>query len=304
MNEQQQDSWRHLYPFESNFLELSGHHYHYLDEGQGPLLLMVHGNPTWSFYWRDLILGLRARYRVVAVDHIGCGLSDKPQDYSYNLAQHIRNLVDLIDQLDLNQISLFAHDWGGAVGLGAALQRAERFSRFVLFNTAAFPPPYVPLRIRLCRTPLVGSWAIRGANLFARAALFMATEKRSRMTAAVRAGFLAPYDSWAHRIAIDQFVRDIPLTPRHHTWQTLSEIQSRLPTLTNRPVQIIWGMRDWCFRESCLEQLRQLLPQSEVHRLDDAGHYVVQDAHERIVPIVSEFLSQGSCDESTRTHGW
>ena len=292
MNEQHNDNWRRLYPFESHFLDLAGHRYHYLDEGRGPPLLMVHGNPTWSFYWRDLIVALRTGHRVIAVDHVGCGLSDKPQSYSYTLTQHIGNLVALVDHLDLKQIGLFAHDWGGAVGLGAALERAERFSRFVLFNTAAFPPPYVPLRIRVCRTPLLGSWAIRGANLFARAALWMATEKTSRMTADVRAGFLAPYDNWAHRIAIDRFVRDIPLTSRHPTWHTLCEIEQRLRTFADRPVQIIWGMRDWCFRESCLEQLQQLFPQGQVHRLDDAGHYVVQDAHERIVPVVTDFLDQ------------
>lgn len=292
MNDQQSDIWRRLYPFESHFLELSGARYHYLDEGRGQPLLMVHGNPTWSFYWRDLILGFRAEHRAVAVDHIGCGLSDKPQDYSYTLAQHIRNLVALIDRLDLNQITLLAHDWGGAVGLGAALQRRERFSRFVLFNTAAFPPPFIPLRIRLCRLPLLGSWAIRRANLFARAALWMATEKPARMTAEVRAGLLAPYDNWAHRIAIDRFVRDIPFTHRHPTWHTLNEIQCGLPTLADCPVQLIWGMRDWCFRRSCLERLRQLFPHGEVHPLEDAGHYVVQDAHEKIVPLVLDFLDR------------
>ena len=282
--------WRRLYPFQSHFLELQDVRYHYLDEGRGRPLLMVHGNPTWSFYWRNLILGLRDEHRTVAVDHIGCGLSDKPQDYSYTLTRHIANLVELIDQLDLNEITLLAHDWGGAIGLGAALRRAERFSRFILFNTAAFPPPFVPLRIRLCRTPLLGVCAIRGANLFARAALRMATEQPQRMTADVKTGLLAPYDSWAHRVAINQFVRDIPFNRRHPTWKTLDDIERDLPTLADRPAQLIWGMRDWCFRRSCLERLRQIFLDAEVHPFEDAGHYVVEDAHERIVPVVKTFL--------------
>ena len=287
-----QNSWRQLYPFKSHFVDLQGLRYHYLDEGRGRPLLMVHGNPTWSFYWRNLVLGLRDDYRVLAVDHMGCGLSDKPAEYEYALPQHIANLVSLVDHLDLSQITLLAHDWGGAIGLGAALQRKQRFSRVILFNTAAFPPPFIPLRIRLCRTPLLGTWAIRGANLFARAALWMATERPRRMTEPVKAGLLAPYDSWAHRIAIDRFVRDIPLTQQHPTWSLLDEIERGLVEFANHPVQLIWGMRDWCFRPSCLERFRQILPHAEVHCLADAGHYVVEDAHERIVPLVQEFLSQ------------
>src|SRR5262245_37734679 len=108
--------WKSLYPFESHVLSLDGHRYHYVDEGQGEVLLLVHGNPTWSFYWRNLIQAFRARYRVIAVDHVGCGLSDKPRDYSYCLAQHVANLCQLVDGLDLREITLFAHDWGGAIG--------------------------------------------------------------------------------------------------------------------------------------------------------------------------------------------
>src|SRR6185503_4923839 len=131
-------AWRDLYPFESRFLSVRGYRLHYLDEGAGQPLLFVHGNPTWSFYWRNLILGLRDRNRCVAVDHIGCGLSDKPQDYNYTLQQRIDDLVQLVETLDLSGATLLAHDWGGAIGLGNVLRVPERFSRIVLFNTGAF----------------------------------------------------------------------------------------------------------------------------------------------------------------------
>ena len=283
--------WRSLYPFRSHELSLDSLRYHFLDEGAGEPLLMVHGNPTWSFYWRNLVTAFRDRYRVVVPDHIGCGLSDKPQRYEYRLAQHVRNLVRLIEHLNLSGVTLLAHDWGGAIGLGAALAVPERFARIVLFNTGAFPPPFVPLRIRVCRTPVVGRIALRGLNLFAKAALTMAVEKPERMTAAVRAGLLAPYDNWSNRVAIHQFVRDIPCTRRHPTWQTLADLEAKLPTLAPRPVQLIWGMRDWCFTPACLERFLQIFPHAEVHRLVDAGHYVVEDAHERIVPLVENFLA-------------
>jgi haloalkane dehalogenase len=286
------EDWRSLYPFPSLELRIDALRYHYVDEGQGQTLLMVHGNPTWSFYWRNLILAFRDQYRVVAPDHIGCGLSDKPQDYPYCLSQHIRNVVWLIEQLGLSQLTLLAHDWGGAIGLGAALQVPDRIARLVLFNTGAYPPPFVPLRLRICRTPWVGRWAIRRLNLFARAALRMAVAKPERMTPAVKAGLLAPYDSWPHRVAIQRFVADIPLTRRHPTWKTLEEIERRLPSLADRPVQLIWGMRDWCFRPQCLDRFLAIFPHAEVHRLEDASHYVVEDAHERIIPLVQAFLQK------------
>jgi haloalkane dehalogenase len=168
----------------------------------------------------------------------------------------------------------------------------ERIARLVLFNTGAFPPPFIPFRIRICRTPVLGRWAIRGLNLFARAALTMAVEKRERMTPAVCAGLLAPYDNWAHRVAIHRFVTDIPMSRRHPTWTPLAEIENRLTRLADRPVALIWGMRDWCFRPSCLERFQPLFPNACVHRLEDAGHYVIEDAHERIIPLVADFLQE------------
>jgi pimeloyl-ACP methyl ester carboxylesterase len=285
-------AWRDLYPFESHFFDIGGARLHYLDEGAGEPLLFVHGNPTWTFYWRNLILGLRDRNRCLAIDHIGCGLSDKPPDYNYTLPQRIDDLGQLVESLDLSGVTLLAHDWGGAIGLGTVLRLPERFSRIVLFNTGAFPPPFVPWRIAACRTPLLGTLAVRGFNAFARAALTMAVEKPGRMTPDVRAGLLAPYDNWVNRVAVDRFVRDIPFSPRHPTWKTLEQIETGLPSLADRPIQLIWGMRDWCFRPKCLDRFATHWPNAEIHRLADCGHYVVEDAHERIVPLVQEFLER------------
>jgi haloalkane dehalogenase len=282
--------WRPLYPFCSRYLSLGQLRYHYVDEGAGEPLVFVHGNPTWSFYWRNLIIGLKDEYRCLAVDHIGCGLSDKPQDYPYTLAQHTENLCRFIEQLDLRGVTMLVHDWGGAIGLGAAVRLRGRIKRLVIFNTAAFPPPFVPARIAVCRTPVVGRIALRGFNLFARAALSMAVEKPVRMTPDVQAGLLAPYDSWADRVAIWRFVCDIPFTRSHPTYATLAALEQQLPTLADLPVSLIWGMRDWCFRPECLRRFQAIFPQSATHELADCGHYVIEDAHERIVPLVKDFL--------------
>lgn len=284
--------WRGLYPFRSHFFETGSGRLHYVDEGQGETLLFVHGNPTWSFYWRNLIGPLRDNYRCLAVDHLGCGLSDKPQDYDYCLERHTRNLAALVEHLDARQVTLLAHDWGGAIGLGAVLAAPHRFARLVLFNTGAFPPPFVPWRIAACRLPGLGTVALRGLNLFARAALRMAVEHHERMTPDVRAGLLAPYDSWAHRIAIQRFVADIPFSKRHRTWQVLAHLEERLPALNGLPSALIWGMRDWCFRPNCLERIHQSLTGAERHEFPDAGHYVIEDAHERIVPLLRSFLTR------------
>lgn len=287
-------SWRGLYPFESHFLPRGGFRYHYLDEGQGPVLLMVHGNPTWSFYWRELVRTFRGRYRVVVPDHLGCGLSDQPSPdrYDYRLQSRIDDLVALVEHLDLKDITLVAHDWGGAIGMGAAVARPQRFCRFVLMNTAAFPGGRCPWRIRVCRVPLLGQIAVQGLNLFALAALRMATAKPERLTRAVRAGLLAPYDCWAHRTAIHRFVKDIPLGPRHPSYPALERIAAGLDQFRHHPVCLIWGIRDWCFTPSFLHRFAEFFPQAEIHRLADAGHYVVEDAHEEIVPIVDRFLEK------------
>jgi haloalkane dehalogenase len=291
--------WRQLYPFESRWHEPgSGFgRIHYLDEGpldspngNPPItLFFVHGNPTWSFHWRGLILALRDRYRCVAPDHIGCGLSDKPKRW-LTLGDHIENLSRLIESLQLDRVTLVAQDWGGAIGLGAVLRLRERLERIVLFNTGAFPPRYVPWRIRACRTPLIGRIAVQGANAFSRAALRMTLARRSRLEPAVAAGYLAPYDSWDNRRAVYGFVRDIPIRACGDTWNTLASMERQLPSLAGRPALLIWGMRDWCFRPDCLERFIEAWPQAEVHRLADVGHWVVEDAPDESLAIIARFL--------------
>jgi len=280
------------YPFASKFFTIDGLRYHYVDEGSGETLLCVHGNPTWSFAWRNLIRGLAADYRVIAVDHIGCGFSDKPQQYDYRLQTHIDNLSRFVEGLDLRKVTLLAHDWGGAIGTGVAGALTERFSRLVLFNTAAFRSTRIPFRIAVCRWPVFGPLGVRGLNLFARAALTMAVRRHERMTPAVRSGYLAPYDSWANRVAILRFVQDIPLSKNHPSYDALVRVEQGLEKLKPHPKLFIWGERDWCFTPQFLEEFLERFPDAETLRLKDAGHYVFEDAHEVIVPRVRQFLRE------------
>jgi haloalkane dehalogenase len=267
---------RSIYPFEQRRFAVPGGAINYVDEGHGPAVLMLHGNPTWSFYYRRLILALRASHRVIVPDHLGCGLSDKPQQYPYRLENHIENLVQLVRHLGIDRCDLVVHDWGGAIGLGAAVRRAFELRRLVLFNTAAFLSPRIPWRIGVCKIPGLGALAIRGLNGFARGATLMAVERP--LDPQVRAGYLL------------RFVQDIPLRPSHPTWATVDAIDQGLARFRNTPTLILWGGRDWCFNDYFLADWRQRLPDARVVRYDDAGHYVLEDAHAAIVPELARFL--------------
>lgn len=280
-----------LYPFQSRFLDLDGIRYHYLDEGRGEPIVMLHGNPTWSFYYRHLVLALRERYRIVVPDHVGCGLSDKPQSYDYCLERHIANLEGLLERLGLERMTLVVHDWGGPIGMGYAVRHPSRVARFVVFNTAAFWLPRVPVFLRLCRLPFLGALVVRRLNLFALLALSVACRRRERITSDVREGYLAPYDSYANRIAILRFVQDIPVDPRHRSFGALQTIEAGLAGLRDRPMLVVWGGKDPVFTEPFLAGWKERFPQAAVKRVEDAGHYVVEDAYERIIPWVREFLS-------------
>jgi len=282
------------YPFESHWFEVDGYVQHYLDEGKGPVLLMVHGNPTWSFAWRRLIKDLSRDHRIIAIDHLGCGFSEKPQDRdAYTLKGHIERLCSLVKLLDLKTITLFGHDWGGAIGMGCAGRMEDRFQRFVLMNTGAFRSQAMPFRIALCRIPLLGNLADRGLNLFARAALTMAVEKP--MDAARQAGFIAPYDSWANRIAVHEFVQDIPLNSAHRSYTTLTEVEESLQKFRSHPCQLIWGMKDWCFTpKDFLSEFRRRFPAAQTLEVPDAGHYVFEDAPNELLTQVRSFLGNGA----------
>lgn len=275
------------YPFRSHFLNLNGHNLHYVDEGEGRPILMLHGNPTWSFYYRNLIHTFSPKFRTVVPDHMGCGMSDKPQNYEYSLETHIQNTYKLIKFLDLKKIILIVHDWGGAIGFGLVTRYPELFDRIVILNTAAYPSEHIPQRINLLRQGKVGEWLTRKLNLFAWPATFMTTVKK--LPRPIKEGYLLPYDSWENRIAVARFVQDIPMEKSHKTYQTLSEIESRLSTLS-QPKLILWGGKDFCFNHHFFEKWVHIYPNAEAHWFAKAGHYVLEDAFEDVATKIWEFV--------------
>lgn len=290
-------SWKDEYPYSSNWHQCGDHRMHYLDEGpkDAPTIVMVHGNPTWSFYYRHLIEAFKATHRCIVPDHIGCGLSDKPQNYSYTLKQRIDDLESLLLSLDLKTpFTLVIHDWGGAIGMGYGARHPEHIRDIVVFNTAAFRSKRIPFSINICKIPLFGDIMVRGFNGFVQVAQIRAIHDKRRLKGAPKSGYLAPYDSWQNRIAVHQFVKDIPMDPKHPSYQTLVDVEDGLTNFTDRPMLIVWGEQDFCFNASFREEWSRRFPHAQVHKLDDASHYVVEDAHERIIPWMQTFLKENA----------
>ena len=285
---------RSLYPFDSHFLDVDGGRMHYIDEGprDGEVIVAVHGNPTWSFYWRRLVSAFKDTHRIVAMDHIGCGLSDKPQEWSYHLKDHQENLARIIEALDLQHATLVCHDWGGPTGYGAVLLAgADRFERFVVFNTLSRFGEF-PLSIKSLRWPVYGSLAVRGFNAFLLFALKRGTSKPGQYKGPIGEGYLAPYRNWHDRIAIHRFIADIPVEANHPTAWAKEQLAEGIRTQADKPHLIIWGMQDFVFHQFFLRGWKEDVPGAEVIEVDDANHFVVEDAKDRVLPWVSDWLQR------------
>ena len=294
------DFHRTLYPFVGSYLSLDGISMHYLDEGAGDPVVMLHGNPTWSFYYRNLIKGLRDSYRTIVPDHVGCGMSDKPDSrrYEFTLDRRARDLESLLDHLKINQrVTLVDHDWGGMIGMTYATRYPERIARLVLLNTAAFHLPsskQLPPSLWLCRKTPLDDFLIRQSGLFGQIVTRWGC-RRQPMEPLVREGYLSPHRSAERRLGQLKFVQDIPLQPEDPSYKLVSEVQEKLTLFRKTPTLILWGEKDWVFDHHFLDVWQKTLPNAEVHRFPDAGHLVLEDAGSEILPIMRNFLEKHPC---------
>ena len=280
-----------MYPFQPKRARLRcGFEMSYLDEGEGFPVVLVHGNPTWSFMYRNAVQKLQGSFRCIAPDHIGCGLSDQPsRGYPYRLAQRIEDLGDLIDGLGLDRFDLVVHDWGGVIGLGAALKRFQRLRRVAIMNTAAFVDSRIPFRISVCRAPGIGKTLVQGFNGFAGPAVKMAVSKRP-LAADVKRGFLYPYRSWSQRRAVYEFVKDIPVHVSHPSFNDLVAVENELLKLRKREVTLLWGGKDFCFNDHFLDRWKRFLPHATVFRYPEAGHYLLEDETESCCEAIYQMV--------------
>ncbi len=278
------------FPFPARFVSAGGVRLHYVDQGppDGPTWLFVHGNPTWSYLWRRPIAELSARgRRCVAFDHMGFGRSDKPPYLSgYSLRVHVDNAIALIDVLDLRDVILVAHDWGGPIGLGALLERRDRLRALVLLNTWAWElPSFLPPFLREFRTDGLGEILQLGGNLFVESIPGgMARRDIDRM---MMEAYRAPFPDYWSRVGVLAFQREIPLTDRDRSARLMGEIHERLEAL-EVPVRLVWGMRDPVLQPMFLDQWLEIFPGADVVRIQSAAHFLPEDEPDALVAALEE----------------
>ncbi|WP_153914818.1 alpha/beta fold hydrolase [Shewanella sp. TC10] len=286
-----------LLPFDSHYLDRNGNKLHYVNEGQGEPVVMVHGNPSWSYYYRNLVSALSPTHQCIVPDHIGCGLSDKPDDpqYDYTLKNRIDDLEALLDHLDVKEnITLVVHDWGGMIGMGYAARYPERIKRLVFLNTAAFHLPETksfPWALWVCRETILGTFLVRGFNAFSSIASYVGV-KRKPMDKEVREAYVAPFNNWKNRISTLRFVQDIPLKPEDRNYDLVSEIGDSLTKFQDVPTLICWGLQDFVFDKHFLAKWRQHMPHAQVREFDDCGHYILEDASEDVIGLIQHFMAE------------
>jgi haloalkane dehalogenase len=270
-----------LYPFQSHYAQIDGAQVHYVDEGSGPPLLLLHGNPTWSFLYREIINGLRDQFRCIAVDYPGFGLSRAGPDYGFTPREHSQVVERLVVQLDLNEVTMMVQDWGGPIGFGVATRHPDRFTGFVIGNTWAWPKSDLGTQVfsRLLGGPI-------GANLILRRNYFVekiipANIKRGNVSELVMDAYRGPFATQAVRQPMHVFPREI-LESRPF----LAEIERGLPALADRPALIVWPTKDLAFRGRERRRWEKSFPKHQTLLLQGAGHYIQEDASQEIVDAV------------------
>jgi haloalkane dehalogenase len=284
-------SWvpQQLYPFESRYTTIDGAVVHYLDEGTGPAMLLLHGNPTWSFLYREIIDGLRDRFRCIAVDHPGFGLSTAPVGYGFTPAEHSRILERLVLELDLTGVTMMVQDWGGPIGFAVAVRQPERFRAFVIGNTWAWPKSDAGTQIfsRVLGGP-IGGYLILKRNFFVEK-IIPGGVRRRKLPEAVMDAYRGPFPTPESRRPVHVFPREI-LASRPF----LAEIERGLPALSDRPALIVWPTKDVAFRDPERRHWEQLFPNHHTVLLQGAGHYMQEDAAGEIVAAIRTWPDAGS----------
>jgi len=283
------------FPFKPHYLTVNGVRLHYVDEGSGEPIVMLHGNPTWSYLYRNFIPPLSKTHRCLAPDYMGFGRSDKPLDKPYTLRQHIENFTAFALGLDLREATLVMQDWGGPIGLGFATKHPDRIKRLVILNTWAFRLPegtsLAPL-LELFRQPHTGEALVQGLNLFVEGFFPAGIHHKERISEELMRAYRSPFPDWNSRYGTLAFPRDIPVGEAHPSTPTMGEIQDALPKLADKPAVIIWGVHDPAIPPLLIDAWTQVFPNAEVHRLETASHFLQEDEPEQIVTYIQEFLGR------------
>jgi haloalkane dehalogenase len=275
---------RQLYPFEDQWMEIDGHTVHYIDEGTGPLLLLLHGNPTWSFLYRDIIRRLRDNFRCVAMDYPGFGLSTAREGYGFTPREHSAVVEKLFLALELRDVTMVVHDWGGPIGLGLAGRQSDRITALVIGNTWAWPAQGDARLTRFSKLMggPIGRFFIRYFNLFVNFLLPMGTARA--LSSEEMHAYRWPFRTRSSRRPVEILPREIIASQPY-----LSEVEAGLSRLSGKPALIIWGARDLGFQERHRIRFEGHLPQHRTVLLANARHYIQEDEPERIAAEIRRF---------------
>ncbi|MGV0717241.1 alpha/beta fold hydrolase [Mycolicibacterium sp. XJ662] len=275
-----------LFPFDSRYLDIAGHRVHYVDEGSGPTLLFLHGNPTWSFLYRDVIASLRDEFRCIAMDYPGFGLSTAARGYRFLPAEHAEVTAEFVGTLGLTDVALVAHDWGGPIGLATVQRLRHRFDRLVLANTAGWPADALPatLMSHVMGGPL-GRLLIRRLNLFVNV-MIPVGHRLTKPTDAEMAHYRNALDSPARRHASAVFPREITGSRAF-----LADVEAGLADLTTLPTLIIWGDADIAFGDNDRRRWESTFTGHHTVIVEGAGHFVPSDAPERFAAAIRDWYA-------------
>ncbi len=281
-------------PWESRYLSVNGCNMHYFDVCDAadsmtkPVVVLLHGNPTWSFYYRNLIIALKSDYRVIAPDFIGMGLSDHPAHLSFRAVDRVNHLEGLIKSLGIERFSLVMHDWGGPIGTGLAVRCPEKIERLVYLNTTLTETECLPEIIKTAARPPLGRFITQYTSQFVKLTVTLGAKRI--LSSEIKSGYYYPYRTISSRKAIWDFVSDIPFSSDHPSYSELLKIASKLPELRNIPALIVWGLKDPCFHKEMLSQVAGHFPQARVVEIPEAGHLVLEDATEQVCGEIKTFL--------------
>lgn len=282
------DYLKKLLPFDSHYAQIAGHRMHYIDEGQGDVVVLLHGNPTWCFFYRELISELSKNFRVIAPDFIGCGLSDHPTGKRFRAVDRVAHLEALLNKLEIDKLSLVMHDWGGSIGTSFAVRNVARIRKLCYLNTTLTETETLPWIIKIATKPIIGKILTKYTRRFLKLTTGQGVYRK--LAKEVKRGYMFPYRSSSRRSAIWDFVADIPWDSSHPTYAEMLFLAEKLPSLSQVPVKIIWGLRDPCFHREMLTKVAHHFPQADVLEIADASHLVLEDAPELVCSEVAAFF--------------
>ena len=277
------------FPFEPHYMELNGFKMHYIDEGSGDPILCLHGMPTWGYLYRNFIEKLSKGFRVVVPDQMGFGKSDVPENKRYLMEEHVSNLKKFILKLDLRKITLIIQDWGGPIGFGFAVDYPERIKALVIMNTSVGvmkegrKPWYAPLEEK----GIYSEFIKNVSNL-----IKMGIYNKDKITETLLKAYSAPFTKEGSYKGALAWPKDIPIGDSHPSAEIMRHVRNNLKNLKEKPKVLIWGMKDPIFPEKMISWWQKIYPNIEVHRIEEASHFLQEDAPDKIISIIQNFLRQ------------